>query len=44
LPPQGQLEEQMLGFSLGEAMMEPGVREEMNKLGFCPRHFEGFIR
>ncbi len=35
------LEEQMLGFSLGEAMMEPGVREEMNELGFCPRHFEG---
>ncbi len=34
------LEEDNLKYALGAAMMEPDVRIEMNRLGFCPRHFD----
>ena len=33
------LEEQYVEFITGDAMMEPSVRVETNKIGFCPRHF-----
>lgn len=32
------LEEQAVDGMLGPAVMEPSVREETNRLGFCPRH------
>lgn len=32
------LEKQALSGILGPAMMEPSIREETNRLGFCPRH------
>jgi hypothetical protein len=35
------LEEQTLGLMLGEAMMEPGFRSEINKAGFCRAHYSG---
>lgn len=34
-----ELEERALDFVLGAAMMEPDVRHETNRLGFCPEHF-----
>lgn len=34
------LEEQYVRFITGDAMMEPSVRIETNKKGFCRRHFE----
>jgi hypothetical protein len=34
------LEEHTLEYALGAAMMEPAVRIEMNKQGFCHEHFE----
>lgn len=33
------LEEQYVGFITGDAMMEPNIRIETNKKGFCHRHF-----
>ena len=33
------LEEQYVEFITGDAMMEPSVRVETNKIGFCHRHF-----
>ncbi|MBR6311946.1 MAG: hypothetical protein IKR51_03105 [Oscillospiraceae bacterium] len=36
----GRLEEDNLKYALGAAMMEPDVRIEMNRLGFCSRHFD----
>ncbi len=35
------LEEQTLSFVLGEAMMEPGFRAQLNRDGFCHTHFKG---
>lgn len=35
-----ELEESSLKYALGAAMMEPSVRIEMNRLGFCPKHFD----
>jgi hypothetical protein len=32
------LEEHMLSFIMGGAMMEPDVREQTNRIGFCGRH------
>ncbi len=32
------LEKQALSGILGPSMMEPAIREETNRLGFCPRH------
>ena len=37
------LEERIAGYITGAAMMEPDVRIETNRLGFCERHF-GMIR
>lgn len=34
------LEEDNLKYALGAAMMEPDVRIEMNRLGFCSKHFD----
>jgi hypothetical protein len=34
------LEEQTLSYTLGAAMMEPDVRIEMNRAGFCNSHFK----
>lgn len=34
-----ELEERALDFVMGAAMMEPDVRHETNRLGFCPEHF-----
>lgn len=34
------LEEQYVRFITGDAMMEPSIRTETNKKGFCRRHFE----
>ncbi len=34
------LEESTLSYCLGEAMMEPDVRIEMNSKGFCPAHLK----
>ncbi len=34
-----ELEGRALDFVLGAAMMEPDVRHETNRLGFCPTHF-----
>ena len=33
------LEKQYVGFVTGDAMMEPNIRIETNKKGFCRRHF-----
>ncbi|MDR2606006.1 MAG: DUF6062 family protein, partial [Oscillospiraceae bacterium] len=33
------LEKETLEYTLGAAMMEPSVRIEMNRLGFCREHF-----
>lgn len=33
-----ELEERVLDFVMGAAMMEPDVRHETNRLGFCPEH------
>ena len=37
------LEEHLLEYILGPAMMEPDVRQETNRLGFCARHW-GLLR
>ena len=37
------LEKNELERILGAAMMEPDVRTETNKLGFCKRHFEAML-
>lgn len=34
-----ELERRALNFVLGPAMMEPDVRHETNRYGFCPEHF-----
>ena len=34
------IEERMLGYILGDAMMEPDVRIETNKAGFCEYHYD----
>ena len=38
------LEERYLEYVMGAAMMEPDVRIETNRLGFCPRHFSMMLR
>lgn len=35
-----ELEERALDFIMGPAMMEPDVRHETNRLGFCTKHLE----
>jgi hypothetical protein len=35
----GTVEEHLLDFIMGAAMMEPDVRVETNRVGFCGRHF-----
>lgn len=37
------LEEQYIEFITGDAMMEPNIRIETNKKGFCPDHFQKMI-
>ena len=34
------LEERCVDYILGAAMMEPAIRQETNRLGFCSRHLE----
>lgn len=34
------IEERILDYILGDAMMEPDVRIETNRKGFCPEHFD----
>ncbi|MBR7071640.1 MAG: hypothetical protein IKI29_05735 [Clostridia bacterium] len=38
------VEERILDYILGDAMMEPDVRLETNRLGFCGDHFEKMYR
>ena len=38
------LEERCVEYILGAAMMEPDIRMETNRLGFCKRHFEKMLR
>ena len=38
------LEQQYCEFVTGDAMMEPSVRVETNRIGFCHRHFSGMTR
>ena len=38
------LEERMLEYIMGAAMMEPDVRVETNKSGFCETHFAGMLK
>jgi len=37
------LEENALEYIMGAAMMEPDVREETNRLGFCAKHYEDML-
>lgn len=37
------VEEHLLDYILGDAMMEPDVRIETNKTGFCPDHFDKML-
>lgn len=37
------LEERALEAVMGAAMMEPAIRIQTNRLGFCPRHFDGML-
>ena len=37
------LENNALDYIMGAAMMEPDVREETNKLGFCAKHYEDML-
>ncbi len=39
----GKAEEKALDFILGAAMMEPRVRIETNRLGFCPSHLRAMM-
>lgn len=38
-----QLDDESSEYVMGAAMMEPDVRIETNKTGFCPRHFEKML-
>lgn len=38
-----QLEEQSLEYIMGAAMMEPDIRTETNRLGFCRRHYDTML-
>jgi len=38
------LEKRMVGYILGAAMMEPDVRIETNKKGFCEEHFSQMVK
>lgn len=38
------IEEHILEYIMGAAMMEPDVRIETNALGFCHTHFKGLLR
>lgn len=38
------VEEHILEYIMGAAMMEPDVRIETNAQGFCSRHFDGMLR
>lgn len=38
------IEEHILEYIMGAAMMEPDVRIETNALGFCHHHFNGLLR
>lgn len=40
----GELEKRSLEFIMGAAMMEPDVRHETNRLGFCPDHFSKMLK
>ena len=33
------VEQHLITYILGDAMMEPDVRIETNKVGFCPEHY-----
>lgn len=37
------LEERSVSYTVGAAMMEPDVRQETNKLGFCHKHYEKML-
>ena len=37
-------EERMALYITGAAMMQPDVRQETNRLGFCPRHFDQVLQ
>lgn len=37
------MEERCVEYILGAAMMEPDIRMETNKLGFCKRHFDNML-
>ena len=37
------LEERVLDYIMGAAMMEPDVRKETNKQGFCYDHFKAML-
>lgn len=39
-----QIEERMVDYITGAAMMEPDVRIETNKTGFCSRHFDKMLQ
>jgi hypothetical protein len=39
-----QLEVDSLDYVLGAAMMEPDIRMETNRLGFCPNHLDKMLR
>ncbi len=34
------IEERMVDYIMGDAMMEPDIRIETNKVGFCPSHYD----
>lgn len=38
------LEERMIEYTLGPSMMEPDVRIETNRTGFCSRHFKELFK
>lgn len=37
------VEERVITYILGDAMMEPDIRTETNRLGFCPDHYEKML-
>lgn len=41
---EGDLEKEEIDLILGASMMEPDIRIQTNKLGFCPTHFGGLLK
>ena len=37
------IEERIISYILGDAMMEPDVRIETNKVGFCEKHYDKML-